>query len=201
MKEIKIKLILLGDTGVGKSSLIFRKKNDFFNTLYSSTIGVDFISFREEYDDIYMKIFVWDTGGQDKFKNIIKSYFRGVTGVLLIYDITNRQSFLNLSKWMIDLNENHIRDNVMVIGCKADLESRRHVSYEEGSNFANRYGFMFSECSSKVGSNINNIFDTLIIKIKDDIISKKIIPSTENGIIINTTNYNYIDKKGCCNIL
>jgi len=189
-----IKLILMGDSGVGKTSLIKRKEMNTFNNLYTSTIGVDFTSFTKMINRTRIRVHIWDTGGQEKFKVIIQSYFRDVNGVLLVYDITNKRSFDNLSIWTTDLDYFGINDNVILVGCKAESDKNREVSYEQASIFAKNNNYLFKECSAKNNYNIEELFDDII----DDIYSniKFNIKKSNSKVYLE-----YDNKKTCCSIL
>lgn len=198
-KCCNIKLILLGDSGVGKTSLIKRKEVNTFNNLYTSTIGVDFTSFTKTINKTFIRVHIWDTGGQEKFKGIIKSYFRDVDGVLLVYDITNKKSFNNLNIWSVDLDYFGINDNVILVGCKAESEKNREVPYELATNFAENNNFLFKECSAKNNINIEELFNEIIEQIYSNI--KNNMKKNNSKIYLEYDNYENNNNKSCCNIL
>tara|TARA_E500000178_G_scaffold306339_1_gene318432 strand:+ start:10205 stop:10792 length:588 start_codon:yes stop_codon:yes gene_type:complete len=158
MDALKIKLIILGDFCVGKSAIIKRKCENVYDTQYTTTIGVDFFNFTTIIDNKKVKVFIWDTAGQEKFKTIVKSYYNGTNGVLLVYDITNRKSFNNLDKWANDLKESGFEGKIMIIGNKCDDERNRVVDKSEVINYCIRNDYQFMECSSKENINIDDIF-------------------------------------------
>ena len=164
--DILFKLIIVGDTLVGKSSLLSKYVDELFLKSIEPTIGVDFKVKTIKVKEKYIKLQIWDTAGREKFHNIITRYFRGSSGILLLYDITNKESFKNISKW-IKLNENSTsNENIKVlVGNKCDLDDNRVVSEEEGKKLADDYDMIFFEASAKTGKNINEIFYSLVTKI------------------------------------
>ena len=158
--ETKIKIILVGDTNVGKTSLLNRKKHNFFNPVFSTTIGVDFMSYKLETNET---VYVWDTAGQEKFKSIISLYFRNIDGVILVYDITNRKSFENISRW-INKIKTHTNNNpsLIIVGNKCDLNKYREVSEEELNNISIENNCLGIESSSKENYNIDMIFNNIV---------------------------------------
>ena len=164
--DFLFKLIIVGDTLVGKSSLLSKYVDDLFLEDIEPTIGVDFKVKTIKVKEKYIKLQIWDTAGREKFHNIIISYFRGSSGILLLYDITNKESFKNISKW-IKINETSTSmENIKVlVGNKCDLDDNRVVSEEEGKRLAKDYDMIFFEASAKTGKNINEIFYSLVTKI------------------------------------
>ena len=161
--DILFKLIIVGDTLVGKSSLLSKYVDELFLKSIEPTIGVDFKVKTIKVKEKYIKLQIWDTAGREKFHNIITRYFRGSSGILLLYDITNKESFKNISKW-IKLNENSTsKENIKVlVGNKCDLDDNRVVSEEEGKKLADDYDMIFFEASAKTGKNINEIFGSML---------------------------------------
>jgi small GTP-binding protein len=209
-----MKFILIGDTGVGKTSLLTRKNDATFSNMFSSTIGVDFTSFTTIIDDYNIHVNVWDTGGQDRFNFIIRSYFKDVTGVMLVYDITDRKSYNNLQIWHDELIRYNYVNRIMMIGCKTDLaKHRREIPTEEAQLYATQHDFLFGECSAKSDDNVDEIFNKFICEIKDDIIHGLISPTRNNGITIdNIASFAIIEPgrnrdppppkwNSCCTIL
>ena len=127
------KLLLIGNSSVGKSSLLFRFVENVWDDSFVPTIGVDFKLKTLEVNGKKVKLQIWDTAGQERFKNITASYYRGGNGVLVVYDITERESFDNLTSWLIEIEKN-ANKNVykLLIGNKCDLEDKRKVTYQEG---------------------------------------------------------------------
>jgi Ras-related protein Rab-6A len=158
----KYKLVFLGEQAVGKTSVITRFMYDTFDNNYQATIGIDFLSKTMYLEDRTVRLQLWDTAGQERFRSLIPSYIRDSSGAIVVYDITNRASFLNTSKWIEDVRTERGNDVVVVlVGNKVDLGDRRQVSIEEGEQKAKENGVMFIETSAKMGYNIKALFRQL----------------------------------------
>jgi len=158
----KYKLVFLGEQAVGKTSVITRFMYDTFDNNYQATIGIDFLSKTMYLEDRTVRLQLWDTAGQERFRSLIPSYIRDSSGAIVVYDITNRASFLNTSKWIEDVRSERGNDVVIVlVGNKTDLADRRQVSTEEGEEKAKENEVMFIETSAKMGYNIKALFRQL----------------------------------------
>eukprot|EP00066_Takifugu_rubripes_P005523 XP_003969638.2 PREDICTED: ras-related protein Rab-8B isoform X1 [Takifugu rubripes] len=155
------KLLLIGDSGVGKTCLLFRFSEDAFNTTFISTIGIDFKIRTVELDGKKIKLQIWDTAGQERFRTITTAYYRGAMGIMLVYDITNEKSFDNIRNWMRNIEE-HASSDVerMLLGNKCDMD-KRQVAKERGEKLAIDYSIKFLETSAKAGLNVEEAFLTL----------------------------------------
>ncbi|XP_010581198.1 PREDICTED: ras-related protein Rab-2A isoform X1 [Haliaeetus leucocephalus] len=153
------KYIIIGDTGVGKSCLLLQFTDKRFQPVHDLTIGVEFGARMITIDGKQIKLQIWDTAGQESFRSITRSYYRGAAGALLVYDITRRDTFNHLTTWLEDARQ-HSNSNmvIMLIGNKSDLESRREVKKEEGEAFAREHGLIFMETSAKTASNVEEAF-------------------------------------------
>jgi small GTP-binding protein len=163
------KLLLIGDSGVGKSSLLLSFTSDTFEDL-SPTIGVDFKVKHVNIGGKKLKLAIWDTAGQERFRTLTSSYYRGAQGVIMVYDVTRRDTFTNLSDiWAkeIDLYSTNQDCIKMLVGNKVDKESERAVTKKEGIDFARQYGCLFIECSAKTRVNVEQCFEELVLKILD----------------------------------
>merc|ERR1712187_271718 len=158
----KYKLVFLGEQSVGKTSLITRFMYDSFDNNYQATIGIDFLSKTMYLEDRTVRLQLWDAAGQERFRSLIPSYIRDSSGAIVVYDITNRASFLNTSKWIEDVRSERGPDVVIIlVGNKTDLADRRQVSTEEGEEKAKENNVMFIETSAKVGNQIKALFRQL----------------------------------------
>ena len=199
--EFIFKVLLLGNSNVGKSSLFLRFVDDIWNDTFVPTIGVDFKIKTFDIDEKKIKMQIWDTAGQERFKNIIASYYRGAHGILLLYDVTDRDSFKNLNNWLIEIEKNANKNVLKIlIGNKTDLEDKRVISYNQGKEFADNYGLKFIETSVKKNLNVNEAFDTLgreLMKASGD---KKIIkqPPNKKISVAKVQDLNVQKKNGCC---
>ena len=195
------KVLLLGNSDVGKSSLLLRFVDSVWNESFVPTIGVDFKVKTIEIGDKKVKMQIWDTAGQERFRNVVSTYFRGSNGILLIYDITSRDSFKNLESWLIEI-EKHASDNVLkiLIGNKNDLENDRVISVEEGQNFANRNGMQFIETSAKMDTNVSEAFQTLgKLMLEFNSNKKPLEPKkSENKTLTASSGKDINAKKKCC---
>jgi Ras-related protein Rab-1A len=165
--EHVFKVLLIGDSGVGKTSILNRFIDDKFNETFVSTIGVDFKAKSIALEGKITKLQIWDTAGQERFKTITSSYYRGSHGVVIIFDVTNRKSFENIKMW---LNEIRLHcDNgtkKILVGSKTDLEDKIEVSCSEALSFANRHNMKYVETSAKESKNIELAFINLANEIK-----------------------------------
>ncbi|CAH3041989.1 unnamed protein product [Pocillopora meandrina] len=153
------KYIIIGDTGVGKSCLLLQFTDKRFQPVHDLTIGVEFGARMITIDGKQIKLQIWDTAGQESFRSITRSYYRGAAGALLVYDITRRDTFNHLTTWLEDARQ-HSSSNmvIMLIGNKSDLEARRDVRKEEGEAFAREHGLIFMETSAKTAANVEEAF-------------------------------------------
>eukprot|EP01112_Ceratiomyxa_fruticulosa_P022870 TRINITY_DN8518_c0_g1_i1.p1 TRINITY_DN8518_c0_g1~~TRINITY_DN8518_c0_g1_i1.p1 ORF type:complete len:232 (+),score=40.02 TRINITY_DN8518_c0_g1_i1:72-698(+) len=155
----KYKLVFLGDQSVGKTSIITRFMYDTFDSTYQATIGIDFLCKTMYLEDRTVRLQLWDTAGQERFRSLIPSYIRDSSVAIIVYDITNRNSFINTSKWIEDVRSERGNDVIMMlVGNKTDLADKRQVSIEEGEAKAKESELMFIETSAKAGFNIKALF-------------------------------------------
>jgi len=166
-----IKLLLIGDSGVGKSCLLLRFSDDSFTPSFITTIGIDFKIRTIELDGKRIKLQIWDTAGQERFRTITTAYYRGAMGILLVYDVTDEKSFGNIRNWIRNI-EQHATESVnkMLIGNKCDMVDKKVVDAERGKALADEYGIKFLETSAKNSINVEEAFITLAKDIKKRLI-------------------------------
>jgi len=202
------KLVLIGDSGVGKSCLLLRFADDNFTDSYISTIGVDFRFRTITIDKKTVKLQIWDTAGQERFRTITSAYYRGADGIIMVYDVTSAESFDHVEEWLSEVdryaNENTAK---LLIGNKADLIDEKQVSEETAQKFADKLGIPFLETSAKTATNVDQAFLTMakeLIKAREQSAqngsssSKGKGNSGNNGIIVKPTDPKTNGGKECC---
>jgi Ras-related protein Rab-2A len=189
------KYIIIGDTGVGKSCLLLQFTDKRFQPVHDLTIGVEFgARMISVADDTQVKLQIWDTAGQESFRSITRSYYRGAAGALLVYDITRRDTFQHLSRWLEEA-KSHAQPNmvILLIGNKNDLEHRRAVTAEEGQEFADANGLLFLETSAKTAFNVEQAFLKTAKSIHEKIQSGDIdVANESHGIKVGMAQSNQI---------
>merc|ERR1711865_1269215 len=163
-----IKLLLIGDSGVGKSCLLCRYSEDIFNNKFITTIGIDFKIRTIELDGKKIKLQIWDTAGQERFRTITQAYYRGAMGILLVYDVTDDKSFNNIRTWMRNI-EQHANEQVVkiLLGNKCDMPDKKMVTWEQGNDLAKEYGIEFFETSAKTNVKVEEAFTAIARAIKN----------------------------------
>eukprot|EP01088_Endostelium_zonatum_P020513 TRINITY_DN7605_c0_g1_i1.p1 TRINITY_DN7605_c0_g1~~TRINITY_DN7605_c0_g1_i1.p1 ORF type:complete len:223 (-),score=35.30 TRINITY_DN7605_c0_g1_i1:27-695(-) len=176
-----IKLLLIGDSGVGKSCLLSRFADDIFVSGWITTIGIDFKIRTIELDGKKIKLQIWDTAGQERFRTITTAYYRGAMGILLVYDCTDDRSFGNVRSWLRNI-EQHATESVdkMIIGNKCDQVEKKVVDTARGKSLADDCGIRFLETSAKTGQNVDEAFITLAKIIKKRLIDDKTVVVDQN---------------------
>ena len=206
--DFLLKIVLIGDSGVGKTNLLSRFARDQFNPDSKSTIGVEFATKTLEVEGKTVKAQIWDTAGQERYRAITSAYYRGAIGALLLYDITASLTFNSLSRWLQELRENADSNIVvMLVGNKCDLQELRAVSKEEGIGFSKSENLLFIETSARDATNVQESFTTLITEIvhrlsKQNLASNDAENTTPNkpkpGVSISQGTTETQKKKGCC---
>ena len=192
--DFAFKVLLLGDSSVGKTCFLKRYTDNTFQDAYLSTIGFDFkFKFVTLDNGKTVKVQLWDTAGQERFRTIAKSYYKGAHGIILIYDVTNRKTYDNIKKWLNQIrDEASNRISIILVANKIDCEDTRQVTKEEGETLAKASNLPIFEASAKDSINVNESFQFLIEKINENV--SNII--TQNVTKLN--NNKKQDKKGCC---
>ncbi|XP_024080092.1 ras-related protein Rab-18-B-like isoform X2 [Terrapene carolina triunguis] len=161
-----LKLLVVGDSAVGKSSLLLRFTDDTFEPYLNPTIGVDFKVKKMVVDGNPVQLAIWDTAGQERFRTLTPSYYRGVQGVILVYDVTRKDTFTNLMTWLNELETYATRSNIvkMLVGNKIDKPDRE-INKREGLQFARKHSMLFIETSAKTRDGVQCAFEEVVIKI------------------------------------
>ena len=196
-EDIVYKVLLLGDSTVGKTCFLLRYCDKTFQDAHLSTIGLDYrVKTMTLKNNKNIKLQIWDTAGQDRFRAITKNYYKGANGIILIYDVTNLQTYENVKNWITQIRE-ETNPNVVIYlaGNKIDIpEEERVVKTEEGKEIANEYKLQFKETSAKDGINVNEVFQELVEKI-DEVNSKLEVSKPEPKNILYSPGKK---KKGSC---
>lgn len=196
--DMQIKILMIGDSGVGKTSMLIRFANDKFSSTFISTIGIDFKIKSLIVEDKRVKLQIWDTAGQERFRTITTSYFRSAQGVILVYDITDRSSLLSIKNWIYQIQLHaDVNINKILVGNKCDNISERVISFEEGLELAKEYGIEFFECSAKSDININNLFTRISEQVVKRLSSEVSKILTKPDVIIRQVDPTNRKKK-CC---
>jgi len=180
------KVVLIGDSGVGKSNLLSRFTRNEFALESKSTIGVEFATRSIQVDGKTIKAQIWDTAGQERYRAITSAYYRGAVGALLVYDITKHVTYENVERWLKELRD-HADANIvlMLVGNKSDLRHLRAVNTDDASSFAEKEGLSFIETSALESTNVETAFQKILTEIYR-IVSKKSLQSDEGGTTLNT---------------
>lgn len=167
IKRNEAKILLVGDSSVGKSSIMMRFIDNFFNESMTTTVGADFKSKRVKVDETEMKLIIWDTAGQEKYRSLAQNFYKNALGVFIVFDITNRATFTNIDNWVKQVQKNTGDDVIKwLLGNKADLESERQVSKEEIDETCKKLNLEYLEVSAKSGVNITTGFMNISKDIK-----------------------------------
>ena len=166
-----LKLLLIGDSGVGKSCILLRYSDDSFTSSFITTIGIDFKIKQINVASSKVKLQIWDTAGQERFRTITTAYYRGAMGILLVYDVTDEVSFENVQNWMRQIRQNATENvTIFLIANKCDVSpSERKVSTEQGKAEADKYNVKFFETSAKLNTNISEAFSSIATDIVENI--------------------------------
>ena len=168
--DFLFKMLLIGNSGVGKSCLLVRYAENSFNENFFNTIGVDFKIKTIALDNQNIKLQIWDTAGQERFRTLTASYYRGAHGIIVVYDVTDRDTFENVRQWMQEIDK-FATDSVckIIIGNKCDLADARKVTTEEGQELAQQYNVPFLETSARSDVGVENCFLTMAKQIKSNL--------------------------------
>jgi len=199
--DFLFKLLLIGDSGVGKSCLLLRFADDTYTESYISTIGVDFKIRTIELDGKTIKLQIWDTAGQERFRTITSSYYRGAHGIIVVYDVTDMESFNNVKTWLNEIDK-YATDKVnkLLVGNKCDLVVKKVVDYQTAKDFADQLEIPFLETSAKNSTNVEQAFMTMSAEIKKRVAAQQ-TPGAGAGVKLPPAGQPINQKKAggaCC---
>ncbi|CDK27451.1 unnamed protein product [Kuraishia capsulata CBS 1993] len=194
--DMTMKLLLVGDSGVGKSCLLLRFVEDKFTQSFITTIGIDFKIRTIEIGDKKIKLQVWDTAGQERFRTITMAYYRGAMGIIIVYDVGDENSFNSVKKWYQTVNQ-HANDDaqLILVGNKCDDDSARQVSKKQGELVAQELGVPFLEASAKTNENVDAVFFQLAQLILEKTNVAQLAQKENN---LDVTQGNKSSSSGCC---
>lgn len=163
------KLVIIGDSGVGKTSLLLKYVDDVFSETFISTIGVDFKIRTIEKDGKKVRLQIWDTAGQDRFRNIVSTFYRNANGILLVFDVTDMETFNNIQTWLgeVDRYSGRKAAKKVLVGNKSDLDLRRQVSLEAARALAKNGDMAYVETSAKTSDNVEKLFENLVVDLME----------------------------------
>jgi len=194
------KLLLIGDSGVGKSCLLLRFADDTYTESYISTIGVDFKIRTIELEGKTIKLQIWDTAGQERFRTITSSYYRGAHGIIVVYDVTDQESFNNVKQWLQEIERYACETvNKLLVGNKSDLTTKKVVDWTTAKEYADSLAIPFLETSAKNATNVEQAFMTMAAEIKNRVGPPAPVDGPQNKVKIN--NASEVPSKaggGCC---
>lgn len=198
--DYQAKILTIGESGVGKTCIISRFTKNDFSLNHLATIAIDFKLKRINVRDKTIKLQIWDTAGQERFNTLTTGFFKGSDGILVVYSITDRNSFDCVNKWMAQIKSSSPSDvKVILVGNKSDCTSERVVTTDEGIQMAQQYGLPFFECSAKTGDNVAQIFERIGDLVLDRLIlKKKELDSANNMHDLLEKDPAEEGKKGCC---
>ena len=194
------KYIIIGDTGVGKSCLLLQFTDSRFRNDHDLTIGVEFGAKIVTIENKSIHLQIWDTAGQESFRSITRGYYRGAAAALLTFDITRRETFVSLGKWLEETKNNGNPNMIIIlVGNKIDLDSQRVVSRDEAEKFAKENSLLYIETSAKTAFNVNETFLKTGKEVLTKILNGEIDPLTNNaGIKVGGEQQKPVNRAGCC---
>ena len=199
--KIIVKLLLLGDSSVGKTSIIIKYISNKFMDTNIATLGVDYMDKTVDYNNLKVFLQIWDTSGEEKFRSITRNFYRNADGLLVVFDLTCKESFNHVKNWINEAKEHKNDIKTILVGNKLDLEDEREVDKETALKFAEKNNLKYLETSAKNGKNINNSFKEMIALILNDKTEKEIkkeFTKSDSSISINSGKDEKKIKKSCC---
>uniref|UniRef100_A0A8C6KYK8 Ras-related protein Rab-25 n=1 Tax=Nothobranchius furzeri TaxID=105023 RepID=A0A8C6KYK8_NOTFU len=195
-----VSVVLIGESGVGKSNLLSRFTKNEFSHDSRTTIGVEFSTRTVQLNGLTIKAQIWDTAGLERYRAITSAYYRGAVGALVVYDITKHLTYESVERWLKELFDHadtHIV--VMLVGNKTDLESERSVPTEEAKDFAEKQNLLFLETSALQSTNVEAAFSSVLAEIHRKVSSKEVVRGSLNAVTLNNRRgENTEEQKPCC---
>ena len=205
--DLSFKIIVIGDSGVGKSCLTNRATTNLFEDTYSATVGFEFLSFNVKIEEKVVKLQIWDTCGQELYRSLITNFYRNSSLAIIVYAINSKDSFENIEMWLRELRTHSNPDaKVFLIGNKIDLENERKITREQGENYAKTNKFnLFIESSAKTGFNSKKIFIKAAKMLYDEHLKYKNVGDSTPSVEVEDKNVEVLktevikkNKQGCC---
>ncbi len=199
--QIVLKLLLLGDSSVGKTSILLEYISNKFDDSSISTVGVDYMDKIIDYNKFKIKLQIWDTSGEEKFRTITKNFYRNADGLLVVFDLTNTASYDHISIWINEAKENNDKLKTILIGNKLDLKDERIVAIDVAKQFAEKNNLKYIETSAKDGTNINESFQAIIDLLFDGKSSEEILhefTKQDSSLSVVDDSMEVKKKKACC---
>ena len=173
-----VKLLLIGDSGTGKSSILLRFADDSFTESFLATIGVDFKIRTIDFGGKIVKLQIWDTAGEERFRTITSSYYRGAHGIFVVYDTSDENTYRSVPQWLEEIKKYAREDvSVMLMGAKCDLATTKKVNFSKAKEFANSKGILFAELSAKYSINIDQAFYEMVSDIQSKMVTELSVPT------------------------
>ena len=199
--QIVLKLLLLGDSSVGKTSILLKYISNKFDESSISTVGVDYMDKIIDYNKFKIKLQIWDTSGEEKFRTITKNFYRNADGLLVVFDLTKKESYDHIRSWINEAKENNDKLKTILIGNKLDLKDERMVTIDVAKQFAEKNNLKYIETSAKDGTNINESFQAIIDLLFDGKSSEEILhefTKQDSSLSVVDDSMEVKKKKACC---
>lgn len=195
------KLLIIGDSGVGKSSLLLRFADNTFSGTYITTIGVDFKIRTIDINGEKVKLQIWDTAGQERFRTITSTYYRGTHGVIVVYDVTSAESFVNVKRWLHEIEQNCDVVSRILVGNKNDCPEKKVVETDDATKFAEQMGIQLFETSAKENINVEEMFNSiteLVLQQKKENAARQNAEQSQQTVKLDKKGSKGGKKAGCC---
>ncbi|EAY04244.1 small GTP-binding protein, putative [Trichomonas vaginalis G3] len=198
MKSLPLKVVLIGDTLVGKTSIATRYVNGDFNESYKGTVAANFLHKLVEINDYSCDLAIWDTAGQEIYRTLTPNYYRDANIAIIVFDITSMNTFKQVKSWINEVKTNVQDIIIMVVGNKHDLEANRAVSMDEANELCQSFGVEYVETSALTGYGIDIVFETVVINYIKSMNQKSFKFDTPNRVDLNNEKSSEKNKKSCC---